>query len=540
MSYPRTIRTLIVEDEPDMVHTYRRYFDKFRDEGLFVEGPRIVWGYEDAVKLLEGDEIYHLVILDLKLPATAGGDAEDGGSRGLALIQKAAERDAYPIPGLLIVTGELRRVERVNQVTDQLKDDFFYGQIVQKHPNLHEDLRKAFDRIWEYVGFGLFVSDDANETHPSLTMREEDLLRRCGLQEKMHQGIDLHWWSASRKDWGAGVNVPEWSKILHGRFLLDGQAGFSRSRFFKFESTANCVHSHDSTKRLGSKLQHVRVVGYQPSKKRGLLVTDKAGASNTAPLPLSAYLASTAEGIPSYMEHIASNIMDQLCMLSGKRKEIVGLSSLFGKNHEQLFPHLEDCWKRYTTANVMPDYASPPHILRRCLDDNRSICVNTCDCRHGDLHMGNISLDFAMNQVNAYIIDAGVMTYGIAGYDLAALEVSLLLHQKYPGDFSLVEAAKELYNPSLDDSDEVSNREILSPTHRNTLGLIEAIRKEALNQNEERIYVCLLFDYALMQLEGLAFGTSQNSIFRAQDASDLCRRLSDWVCRLWFPNNKTS
>jgi hypothetical protein len=39
MGYPRTIQTLIIEDEPSMIEAYRRYFENFSKSGYDVAMP---------------------------------------------------------------------------------------------------------------------------------------------------------------------------------------------------------------------------------------------------------------------------------------------------------------------------------------------------------------------------------------------------------------------------------------------------------------------------------------------------------------------
>ena len=48
-------------------------------------------------------------------------------------------------------------------------------------------------------------------------------------------GVDLRWWSAERQDHGTDTGPLQWVKTLQGRFILKGQDGLSRPRFFKIE-----------------------------------------------------------------------------------------------------------------------------------------------------------------------------------------------------------------------------------------------------------------------------------------------------------------
>lgn len=89
----------------------------------------IVQSYEDAVAQIAGTTVFHLVILDLRLPDQAGAESDERSARGLELVQKAANREHSPIPGLIIVTGDPRRITKLSPLQKQLAEGFSHGEI---------------------------------------------------------------------------------------------------------------------------------------------------------------------------------------------------------------------------------------------------------------------------------------------------------------------------------------------------------------------------------------------------------------------------
>ena len=209
----------------------------------------------------------------------------------------------------MIITGDMSQITRFTPLREQLDRGFFYGDIIQKSTDLADDILRGIEKAQEYVDFGIRLVDSANQARPTLLPREEDLIRRCGLAKGTAVGVDLHWWSAERRDWGAGGDQADWVKVLQGRFILEGE-GLSRPNFFKLESKENCKRANASALVMADKLQHVRVVSCRNSGERGLLVTEKAGPSNDSPVRIDTYLQQRTEhndeGIRSLAEDIAT------------------------------------------------------------------------------------------------------------------------------------------------------------------------------------------------------------------------------------------
>jgi hypothetical protein len=223
---------------------------------------------------------------------------------------------------------------------------------------------------------------------------------------------------------------------------------------------------------------------------------------------------------------MAHEIANQLRCLAESHTDCRSVRSLFWKNQEEQLPHTEAAWKKYAGAITDTLDMSPTEVFRRVVELRETHWLSVRDCQHGDLHLG---LDYENSTAHAYIIDAGAMGPAVAGRDLATLEVSLLLHQKYPGQVSLVDACAQLYDRSKIGNGIVEELDDLPAVHRNTMALTKNIREEAISEIDERVYSCLLLDQALIQLGTLSYGTSQNMIYRAQDAAALCRILSGWV-----------
>lgn len=522
MSYPRVLQSLVIEDESQMVETYQDYFRDLQKEDLPVAPPRIAPSLDDAKRELARDGVLHLVILDLRLPVRAGSSPDEASALGLELLSQIEGRERYPVPVLLVVTGDLNRADPLESIRWRLEERFSYGKIVRKGQWLHDDLRKAIDAAWEYCDVGVHVLGGAADTYPLISPREEDLLRRSALAQGAI-GIDLRWWSAEHRDRGVSTVPPDWVKVLQGRFILPGDAGMSRPRFFKFESQENGKGSQAGATLLAQKLNHVGVIHAITGPDRHLLVTDKAGPSSDPPLTLTSYLMRPTGETSAHLAKIALDIATQLRQLGDETNENLPVPRLF-------WEHL-DAERLSRTCKAQNRLGEGPTDLFRLLGQSQERRWCKVRTRHGDLHLGNVSLDLDAGAVRAFLIDPGSMKRGPVGRDFATLEVSLLLHQRYGAGESLVIACADLYDgsPPAPDRQTPSARSAL---HENTRLLLRALRAEALAECPLSTYVLLLIDEVFVQLGGLTFGTSQNKIFRKDDAEELFSRLRNWHLRL--------
>jgi hypothetical protein len=214
-------------------------------------------------------------------------------------------------------------------------------------------------------------------------------------------------------------------------------------------------------------------------------------------------------------------------------KEYRDFRNLLWKHHRE--DKLRTVWEQYygkagdDELNHYDNETIEPHVLLQLL---RTIeggdWLSMRSCQHGDLHIGNVALDRDGGTFRAFIIDAGDLSPALCGRDLACLEVSLLLHQRYSADQGLVAACADLYNGNAPEGicEEAGG---LSDHQCNTHTMLTAIRKLALRETTKRCYVLMLFDQVLIQLGSLAYGTANNKIYNAFDAIELYHYLSYWI-----------
>src|SRR5205823_604361 len=111
--------------------------------------PMVARSFEDAVELLRGAHPFHVVVLDLNLPIATREQPPDGIEPGRQLLEILAQRDAYPVPVVLVVSGRLN-LARLSELQDRLEKDFWHGELVNKGPGLVEDFRCGLRKAVEY------------------------------------------------------------------------------------------------------------------------------------------------------------------------------------------------------------------------------------------------------------------------------------------------------------------------------------------------------------------------------------------------------
>src|SRR5690242_4645586 len=99
MSYPRSMQVLIVEDEQQAKQYYETVLAKMKETEQ-VSSVQYAFSYNEGIKALDQKAMFHLVILDLRLPEDPGLPPADGTDYGLALLRKCENRDDYPVPAL--------------------------------------------------------------------------------------------------------------------------------------------------------------------------------------------------------------------------------------------------------------------------------------------------------------------------------------------------------------------------------------------------------------------------------------------------------
>lgn len=508
-----------------MIEQYRRIFDEYlREKFPQLASPFIVESVADAEIELRRPHIYHLVILDLRLPETIGADLDNVGIRGLALIPAIAGREDYPVPILMIVTAEAKRITNRPELDEQLRAAFWRNWVIDKNDALAQQLVPGVKAACEYTGIGIHIVGDesADELWPMLSPREEDILRRAVLDFPAGAaGADLRWWSVERDALCRGI--PAWTKVLRGKLILKGDKGLSRERFLKFVSIEEGEAARQSAELLGSKLPHGQVVRYLPLGSRALLITEKAGPNESSPQPLRTVLKRSDPLDQPAIDRLAEDIVGQLCLLSDSTASSTTVRRLLWPYHDE--DRLAEAWRRIG-GDADPH---PTSLLQELRNRTDSFAIRKRIC-HGDLHPGNVSVSEDDGKLRAYIIDPGAMLPAVWAYDVAVLEVSILLHVDFGEGANLIEAAASLFNGD-DPYGDALDREKIDPHFKNAIGLILTLRRRVRAECDEKAYVLLLLDYLLVQIGGVVFGTTYNKIISLRDLVTLFQHLVRWYRR---------
>jgi CheY-like chemotaxis protein len=127
MSYPLTIQPLVIEDEDKLKDVYQTTFETISQEPgnllpFKIADPCYAFSHEQALKLLDGSKIFHVVVLDLRLPEKQGLPEVQDQDLGLDLLERCLNRDRYPVPALLVVSGHVGLTDQVS-IQDRLRDN---------------------------------------------------------------------------------------------------------------------------------------------------------------------------------------------------------------------------------------------------------------------------------------------------------------------------------------------------------------------------------------------------------------------------------
>jgi hypothetical protein len=145
---------------------------------------------------------------------------------------------------------------------------------------------------------------------------------------------------------------------------------------------------------------------------------------------------------------------------------------------------------------------------------------------HGDLHMSNVALDSTPRGPEAYIFHAGVIRRSTAGRDLGVLEVSVLLHQRL--DLDILKTTCSLIYGTAKPLDENTVASINDPVAQNIIEFIRGLRAGIEGWNPPEVHALLVFDFALVQLGGLSFGSSGNRIVDTRATGVLAAFAAEW------------
>ncbi|MCX5659244.1 MAG: hypothetical protein NTW19_05915 [Planctomycetota bacterium] len=505
MSYPRKLHVLIVEDDSDAVEAYRVSFKTFKEKGFQLLDPCFARSFSDAKTQLDRGELFHVVILDMNLPIENRSAAVEGLVPGEQLLELIAKRDDHPVPVLLVVSGKLNLVQPLGNMQKRLDNDFWYGRLVNKGPEQDREIELGLTEALRYSDVGIHIADSGNEWFPTLSPREEDLLRRCVLTQGSCLGLDLRWWNAEN---GPSVSHPNPAagptKVLMGRFLFDDGLGASLPSFFKFEPANNGRLVFHDARILAQKLPHVKVYQANESRLRGLLVTQSV-TNDGWPVPLNEYLRKAPKEVCPRMGSVINNIVKQLNLLGSPVEEEMPVGSvLWGYLNRDI---IENVWKSFETKQLLESGIDNPLIVFDALKKSAvKHWANRLNCSHGDLNATNIAIDLTQpDNPQPYIFDAAGIRADLEFRDLATLEVTSILFNSGGSDHDILALVKPFYDKEF--LPKPINAKLLSGATgvgQNICSVILAIRSQ-INVKQHSAYALLVFDAALRQLFGLAY-----------------------------------
>jgi CheY-like chemotaxis protein len=528
MSYPLTLQPLVIEDDVRIKDAYEVIFKNISEQfskspPLKVAAPCFAFSHEQGVTCLDSSKIFQIVILDLRLPEKQGLPELQDEDLGLDLLDRCINRDRYPIPALLVISGHINATDQV-RIQDTLRNNFWYGRLLAKgNAFLENQVLNGCQAALRYAGVGIHLQDAGEEQYPTLTPRDEDLLRRSVLQQSGAVGADLSWWSATRRpEGGTGVAANPWTKVLMGRYLLDDGGGASRPKFFKFLAGPDSHNVIDSARRIEQKLTHIKITSTVVSRSTGLIVTEKVGAQDASPKPLGEIFEAIDR---TATFEIARQIVNQVQQLGELLDDTKSVKSLLWQAHDKeiLSGQWNDVHQRLPPEVPGVDPVGLYIELHQC---DQRLWLRERSLVHGDLHMSNVALDTGERGPEAYIFDPGVMRRTAAGRDLAVLEVSVLLHQRLELA-TLVKVCSVVYDPAKQ-LDENSFASVTEPLAQNIIEFIRGLRSGANTWNRSEVYALLVFDFALIQLEGLSFGSSGNKITDPRASGVLAAFVAEW------------
>ncbi|MFZ1083425.1 MAG: hypothetical protein WAN35_00520 [Terracidiphilus sp.] len=534
MSYPLAIQALVIEDEEGTKEAYKGIFETIAEEvtGLPFSPvlPSFAFSFEEAVACLESSKIFHVVVLDLRLPEKPRMPIAEV-ELGIKLLNRCIERDRYPIPSLLVISGHIASTEQV-RLQDTVRQGFYYGRTMVKGDRgfLLGEIHRACDEALRYCSVGVHVRDAGQKQFPPISPREEDLLRRSVLQQTGVIGLDLEWWEAKRlvaisKNRSDLTNP--WTKVLMGRYLLDGGRGSSRPKFFKLMDGFDAKSVIDSARYVEQKLTHIKLACHIAAKNCALIVTEKVGAQDARPSSLEAIFTGSE---PGQARKVALQIADQVQQLGDLLPESKPLKALLWPGHD--IGLVTDQWNRFASqVREQLNYdADPVALFSELLVSDKKQRVTERSLVHGDLHMSNVALDIEPNGTHAYIFDAGVVKRNVAGRDIAVIEASILLHQRIDHE-DFVRICSILYGPATSGTEDVAALPAVGIV-KEIVEFIQALRKAANPWNDLEIYALMVFDFVLIQVGGLAFGSYGNRIVDQQSAAYLLAVVGEWYRRV--------
>jgi CheY-like chemotaxis protein len=535
MSYPLAIQALVIEDEEGPKEAYKGIFETISEEvtGLPFSPvlPSFAFSYDEAVACLESSKIFHVVVLDLRLPEKPRMPTAEV-ELGIKLLYRCIERDRFPIPSLLVISGHIGSTEQA-RLQDAVHQGFHYGRTLVKGADLgllEAEIRQACNEALRYCSVGVHVRDAGQDQFPTISPRDEDLLRRSALQQTGIVGLDLTWWSANRLvaiSKSGSDHVNPWTKVLMGRYLLDGGRGPSRPKFFKLMDGSDAKSVIDSARYVEQKLTHIKLASHVTAKNCALIVTEKVGAQDARPSSLEVIFNGSE---PGRARAVALQIAEQVMQLGDLLPESKPLKALLWPGHD--IGLVTEQWNRFAAqVREQLNYdVDPISLFSELLSSEEKQRITERSIVHGDLHIRNVALDLEPDGAHAYIFDAGVVKRNVAGRDIAVIEASVLLHQRIEHDI-FVQICSILYGPAPSATDEGVAEPVVGIA-RDIVEFIQALREAAKPWNDPQIYALMVFDFVLIQVGGLAFGSYGNKIVDQQSAAYLLAVVGEWYRRI--------
>ena len=527
MSYPRFINPLVIEDDPAVKAQYEIIFQALAKKYPLAPAR---WGfcYQDAIKHLSQEGPYHLVILDLRLPEEPGQPESELLDFGQSILTTCLQRDDYPVPALLVVSGNLQHAASQEALESSVRNGFHYGRVlVKSQHSLASEIEKAVEAVLQYQDVGITIADGGNRVFPTVSPREEDLIRRVVCQQADAIGVDLTWWSATSNPWSG------WTKTLVGRFFVLRGRTYSQNHFFKLATADGAENVISNARSAGLTHQHVKVAGAVLSHSRSLLVTQSAGKTTSLPCSLNDVFAHAPSRLAASVPQMAAAVAEQVAAFGASTPDQHPVSQLLWRSHSR--ERIAGQWKRRNGTVALEvlrdDGANPLEIFDRLMASAAIVRYERQEARHGDLNFSNVAVEeTGEDQFNAWVFDVAAGVAGANVRDIATLEVTALLHQSPCDAGPLAEQCRCLFAGALAAD---SSHDCTFPSARggNTHRFILELREQALRRASPDVYAILLFDEALMQLGGLDFGSSYNKIHHPPDSAYLAALAAGLVLR---------
>lgn len=527
MSYPRLISPLVIEDNPAVKAQYEAIF-QILSKNYPIGAARWGFCYQDAIKHLSQPGPYHLVILDLRLPEEPGQPESELLDFGQTILTTCLQRDEYPVPALLVVSGNLQQTASQEALESSVRNGFHYGRVlVKSQTNLATEIEAAVEAVLRYQDVGITIADGGNRVYPTITPREEDLIRRVICQQENAVGVDLRWWSATTNPWSG------WTKTLIGRFFLLRGRTYSLNHFFKLATSEGAATVTSDARSAGLTHQHVKVAGSAIGHSRSLLVTQSAGKTASLPTSLNDIFSQPPSRVAPSLPHMAAAVAEQIAAFGTCTPDQHPVSQLLWRGHSR--DRIAGQWKRRNGETALAALtgvgADPLATFDRLMASASLVRYERQEARHGDLNFSNVAVEEnGEGGFNAWVFDVAAGVPGANVRDLATLEITALLHQSPCDAGPLPEQCRCLYSGALA-ADNTYVAPFPAARGNNTHRFIVELRAQALRRASADVYAILLFDEALMQLGGLEFGSSHNKIQHPPDSAYLAALAAGLVTR---------